>query len=128
MNRGAQQGCGRWHTLVCAGDSRYPENLFGAAGKSSRATEPNRIRGPSHLSSLPASEALHQPVDCLFELVQTTREEMEADVRRCIDTAARHSGFILSTSCEIPPRSNPEIVKWFMEAAREYGRYERVLA
>jgi len=40
---------------------------------------------------------------------------------------ARHSGFILSTSCEIPPRSNPEIVKWFMDAAHDYGRYERVL-
>jgi len=58
---------------------------------------------------------------------KTTREEMEADVRRCIDAAARHSGFILSTSCEIPPRSNPEIVKWFMDAAHDYGRYERVL-
>jgi uroporphyrinogen decarboxylase len=58
---------------------------------------------------------------------KTTREEMEADVRRCIDAAARHSGFILSTSCEIPPRSNPEIVKWFMDAAHDYGRYERIL-
>jgi MtaA/CmuA family methyltransferase len=56
-----------------------------------------------------------------------TREEMEAEVRRCIDTAARHSGFILSTSCEIPPRSNPEIVRWFMDAARDYGRYDRIL-
>src|SRR5499427_4655042 len=58
---------------------------------------------------------------------KTTKAEMEADVRRCIDSAARHSGFILSTSCEIPPRSNPEIVKWFMDAAHEYGRYERIL-
>jgi uroporphyrinogen decarboxylase len=58
---------------------------------------------------------------------KTTKEEMEADVRRCIDAAARHSGFILSTSCEIPPRSNPEIVKWFMDAAHDYGRYERIL-
>jgi MtaA/CmuA family methyltransferase len=59
---------------------------------------------------------------------KTTKEEMVADVRRCIDTAARHSGFILSTSCEIPPRSNPEVVKWFMDAAHEYGRYERVFS
>jgi uroporphyrinogen decarboxylase len=57
---------------------------------------------------------------------KTTREAMEADVRRCIDTAARHSGFILSTSCEIPPRSDPEAVRWFMDAAHEYGRYERL--
>src|SRR5216683_59644 len=58
---------------------------------------------------------------------KSTKEEMEADVRRCIDAAAKHSGFILSTSCEIPPRSNPEIVKWFMDSAHDFGRYERVL-
>jgi uroporphyrinogen decarboxylase len=57
---------------------------------------------------------------------KTTKAEMEADVRRCIDSAARHSGFILSTSCEIPPRSDPEIVKWFMDAAHDFGRYDRV--
>src|SRR5438552_3069331 len=45
---------------------------------------------------------------------KTTQGEMEAHVRRCIDTAAKHSGFILSTSCEIPPGSNPEVVKPFM--------------
>jgi len=43
-----------------------------------------------------------------------------------VDTAARYSAFILSTSCEIPPRSSPDVVKWFMEAARDYGRYERI--
>ena len=58
---------------------------------------------------------------------RATRQEIESEVRRCIDTAARHSGFILSTSCEIPPRSSPEIVTWFMDAAHEYGRYERIL-
>jgi MtaA/CmuA family methyltransferase len=60
----------------------------------------------------------------MFE--RAAREEIEAEVRRCVDTAARHSGFILSTSCEIPPRSRPEIVQWFMDAAHDYGRYERV--
>jgi MtaA/CmuA family methyltransferase len=57
---------------------------------------------------------------------RSTKEAMVADVRRCIDAAAKHSAFILSTSCEIPPRSDAEIVKWFMDAAREYGRYERI--
>lgn len=60
----------------------------------------------------------------LFE--RATKEEIEAEVRRCVDTAARYSAFILSTSCEIPPRSNPDVVRWFMEAARDYGRYERI--
>jgi len=57
---------------------------------------------------------------------RATREEIEGEVKRCIDSAARHSGFILSTSCEIPPRSNPDIVQWFMDAARDYGRYDRI--
>jgi MtaA/CmuA family methyltransferase len=57
---------------------------------------------------------------------KTSREMMYADVKRCVDAAARHSGFILSTSCEIPPKSDPEIVKWFMDAAHEYGRYDRI--
>jgi uncharacterized protein (DUF169 family)/uroporphyrinogen-III decarboxylase len=62
----------------------------------------------------------------LFE--RASQAEIEVEVRRCIDTAARHSGFILSTSCEIPPRSKPEIVQWFMDATREYGRYERFMS
>jgi MtaA/CmuA family methyltransferase len=57
---------------------------------------------------------------------KTSRDAMFADVKRCIDTAARHSGFILSTSCEIPPRSDPQIVQWFMDAAHDYGRYDRI--
>ena len=57
---------------------------------------------------------------------KTSKEAMYADVKRCVDTAARHSAFILSTSCEIPPRSDPEIVKWFMDAAHDYGRYTRI--
>ena len=57
---------------------------------------------------------------------RSTKEAMVADVRRCIDAAAKHSAFILSTSCEIPPRSDAQIVQWFMDAAREYGRYERI--
>ena len=62
----------------------------------------------------------------LFE--RATQAEIEAEVRRCVDAAARHSAWILSTSCEIPPRSKPEIVQWFMDAAREYGRYERFMS
>jgi uroporphyrinogen decarboxylase len=56
-----------------------------------------------------------------------SRAEIEAEVRRCVDTAGRRSAFILSTSCEIPPRSSPDVVKWFMDAAHEYGRYDRIL-
>src|SRR5881397_1346050 len=62
----------------------------------------------------------------IFE--RATQAEIEAEVRRCIDTVGRRSRFVLSTSCELPPRANPDCVKWFMEAAREYGRWDRILA
>jgi len=61
----------------------------------------------------------------IFE--RATRAEIEAEVRRCIDTVGRRSRFVLSTSCELPPRADPDCVRWFMEAAREYGRYDRIL-
>jgi len=62
----------------------------------------------------------------IFE--RATREEIEAEVRRCIDTVGRRSRFVLSTSCELPPRANPDCVRWFMDCARDYGRYERIFA
>jgi len=61
----------------------------------------------------------------IFE--RATQAEIEAEVRRCIATAGRRSRFVLSTSCELPPRSDPDCVRWFMEAARDYGRYDRIL-
>jgi uroporphyrinogen decarboxylase len=61
----------------------------------------------------------------IFE--RATQAEIEAEVRRCLDTAGQRSRFVLSTSCELPPRANPDCVKWFMEAAREYGRWDRIL-
>src|SRR6266849_2915903 len=56
----------------------------------------------------------------IFE--RATQAEIEAEVKRCIDTVGKRSRFVLSTSCELPPRANPDCVKWFMEAARDYGR------
>jgi uroporphyrinogen decarboxylase len=61
----------------------------------------------------------------IFE--RASRGEIEAEVRRCLDTVGKRSRFVLSTSCELPPRANPDCVKWFMEAAREYGRVDRIL-
>jgi uroporphyrinogen decarboxylase len=61
----------------------------------------------------------------IFE--RATREEIEAEVKRCIDTVGRRSRFVLSTSCELPPQANPDCVQWFMDAAREYGRWDRIL-
>jgi len=62
----------------------------------------------------------------IFE--RATKEQVEAEVKRCIDTAGTRSRFVLSTSCELPPRADPDCVKWMMDAAREYGRYDRILS
>jgi uroporphyrinogen decarboxylase len=62
----------------------------------------------------------------IFE--RATQAEVEAEVRRCIDTVGKRSRFVLSTSCELPPRANPDCVKWMMDAARDYGRYDRILS
>ncbi len=51
------------------------------------------------------------------------REEMEAEVKRCVDTAAKGSGFILSTGCEVPGIATTERIRWFMEAGEKFGSY-----
>jgi MtaA/CmuA family methyltransferase len=58
----------------------------------------------------------------LFE--RAGKGEIEAEVKRCLATVGDRSGYILSTSCEIPPLSKPEIVQYFMDAARSLGRYQ----
>jgi uroporphyrinogen decarboxylase len=54
-----------------------------------------------------------------------TIEQMEADIRRCVDIAADKSGFILASGCEVPPNAKKELVRHFCDYARSYGRYDR---
>src|SRR5262249_41074864 len=61
----------------------------------------------------------------IFE--RPTREELEGEGKRCVDAVGRLSPCVLPTSCERPPQANPDCVKWFMAAAREYGRWDRIL-
>jgi MtaA/CmuA family methyltransferase len=58
----------------------------------------------------------------IFE--RASKAQIEAEVKRCLATVGDRSGYILSTSCEIPPMSKPEIVQYFMDAARSLGRYQ----
>ena len=51
-----------------------------------------------------------------------TRQEMEASIRRCIDTAAQESGYILASGCEIPFDSTEDRIDHFFEYSRQYGR------
>ncbi|HJN87681.1 MAG: uroporphyrinogen decarboxylase family protein [Dehalococcoidia bacterium] len=52
-------------------------------------------------------------------------QEMEAEIRRCVDAAASGSGFILATGCEVPPDASKELVQRFCDFARAYGRYDK---
>ncbi|HHY38425.1 MAG TPA: hypothetical protein GX507_05800 [Clostridia bacterium] len=53
-----------------------------------------------------------------------TEAQMREAVKKCIDIAASHSAYILSSGCEVPPTAPVESVEWFMKAAREFGKYE----
>ena len=52
-----------------------------------------------------------------------SRDEMEREIKQCIDIAAPESGFILATGCEVPGIAVPEKIQFFMDAARKFGRY-----
>lgn len=60
--------------------------------------------------------------------VSGTREEIENSVKECIRTAARGGAFILSSGCELPYNATTERARFFVEAARNYGRPEWFLA
>jgi uroporphyrinogen decarboxylase len=60
--------------------------------------------------------------------VSGTREEIENSVKECIRTAAPGGAFILSSGCELPYNATIERARFFVEAARNYGRPEWFLA
>jgi uroporphyrinogen decarboxylase len=53
-----------------------------------------------------------------------SKDAMETAVKDCIGIAAPDSGFILASGCEVPGIAPPEKVQWFMDAARDFGRYK----
>ncbi len=55
--------------------------------------------------------------------VKGTREDIEAEVRRCVNAARSHYGYILATGCEISPRGDLEKLRWFCETAARVGQY-----
>jgi uroporphyrinogen decarboxylase len=59
--------------------------------------------------------------------VSGTREEMERAVRDCIRLAAPGGAYILSSGCELPYNATIERAQFFIDAAREYGKIERIL-
>jgi uroporphyrinogen decarboxylase len=87
-----------------------------------------------YLLSLDAGSSLQQ----LIEMAETnlvimgnvptthfsngTSNEMETSIRRCIETAAADSGYILASGCEIPFDSTEDRIDHFFEYSRQYGR------
>jgi len=51
-----------------------------------------------------------------------SRQEMEASIRQCIQTAAADSGYILASGCEIPFNSTEDRIEHFFDYSRQYGR------
>lgn len=50
-----------------------------------------------------------------------TKEQIEAAVKACIETAADGSAYILSSGCEIPYNASLETIKYFMNAGHQHG-------
>ncbi len=64
-------------------------------------------------------------VDCRFILPLGSEEEVRADVRRCIDSAAEGGGYILSSSNSIHANCVVRNVYAMVDEARKYGLYGR---
>lgn len=55
--------------------------------------------------------------------VEATKEQMEAAVKNCIDTAAKGSAYILAPGCAVPLNATHDRIRYFLDAAMKYGRY-----
>lgn len=60
-------------------------------------------------------------VDPVEIVMNGTREEIFRAVEHCIQIGKKaKKGYHLATGCDIPERTDPEKIDWFMEAARQY--------
>jgi uroporphyrinogen decarboxylase len=59
--------------------------------------------------------------------VSGTKEEVETSVRECIQTAGPGGAYIVSSGCELPYNATTERVKFFVKAAQEHGKTEKIL-
>ena len=55
-------------------------------------------------------------------LLRGTRDDIEAEVRRCMDIGKRHPGFILSVGNHIPPNTPVDNALWYDEAYRRLSK------
>jgi MtaA/CmuA family methyltransferase len=56
--------------------------------------------------------------------VQGTKDDVEAEIKRCLAVGKERTGYILATGCEISPRGDLEKVKYFCQRAAELGQLD----
>ncbi|MFX0072717.1 MAG: uroporphyrinogen decarboxylase family protein [Candidatus Hermodarchaeota archaeon] len=52
-----------------------------------------------------------------------TKEQVEREALKCIKDAAEGGQFLLSTACDIPPKTPPENIRAFINAGKKYGTF-----
>ena len=59
--------------------------------------------------------------------IHGTKEEIEAKVEECIDTAAEPNGYryILCSGCQVPDNAPMENIQYFLECGKRYGRRQK---
>lgn len=56
--------------------------------------------------------------------IDGTREDMENEIRRCLNVGREKGGYILCTGCEISPKGDIDRVRWFCDLASSMARVE----
>jgi len=65
----------------------------------------------------------HMPVTVF---VEGSKDEIYAEVKRCVDTAGQTNPLMLAPGCSIPYTAPVEKIKFFLEAAHIYGSYDYI--
>lgn len=65
----------------------------------------------------------HMPAGIFIE---GTKETIEKEVKRCVDTAARTNPFMLAPGCSVPYNAPLEKIQYFLDAAHKYGSYDYI--
>jgi uroporphyrinogen decarboxylase len=56
--------------------------------------------------------------------IDGTREDIEKEVKRCMDVGKQRGGYVLCTGCEISPKGDLDKVRMFSELAASMGGFE----
>ncbi len=87
---------------------------------------------PPPLGNVELSDAKERIGKCVFlkgnidpvnVILNGTPEKVLIEARKCIESASKGGGYILSTACSVPPQSPPENIMVLYSAVEEFGRY-----